>query len=111
MYEDKHINYACVCVYRFLYQVFPGTPRQCERLLRQAARTGDLKTAEKLVRNPLPSIHTHSSSEHPDSLLQVLFFKAESSFVNSSDAETGNTGLHLAARHGYFVSMTVVYVL
>ena len=43
------LNVTIVLYYRFLYQVFPGTPKQCERLLRQAAKAGDLKTAEKLV--------------------------------------------------------------
>ncbi len=36
--------------FRFLYQVFPGTPKQSQRLLRQAAKTGDLGTVMKLVR-------------------------------------------------------------
>lgn len=65
---------------RFLYQVFPGTPNQCQRLLRQAAKTGDLVTVEKLV----------------------LFFKSNEEFVNSTDPETENTPLHLASRNGHF---------
>ena len=36
---------------RFLYQVFPGTTWQCQRLLRRAARTGELGTVRKLVRS------------------------------------------------------------
>jgi hypothetical protein len=35
---------------RFLYQVFPGTTNQCERLLLRASLSGDLTTIRKLVR-------------------------------------------------------------
>ena len=45
---------VCVCVlmyniHRFLYQVFPGTVSQCERLLLRAAHAGDITTVQKLV--------------------------------------------------------------
>lgn len=35
---------------RFLYQIFPGTTLQCQRLLFKAAKTGELDTVQKLVR-------------------------------------------------------------
>ena len=35
--------------FRFLYQVFPGTTLQCQRLLFKAAKTGELDTVQKLV--------------------------------------------------------------
>ena len=34
---------------RFLYQVFPGTTSQCERLLLRASKVGEITTVEKLV--------------------------------------------------------------
>lgn len=34
---------------RFLYQIFPGTTLQCQRLLFKAAKTGELDTVQKLV--------------------------------------------------------------
>ena len=48
---------TCICFncfivvypFRFMYQVFPGTPKQSQRLLREAAKIGDLETVEKLV--------------------------------------------------------------
>ena len=49
--DCTEVTIMCVLHYRFLYQVFPGSPKQCERLLRQAAKTGDLRTVEKLVHN------------------------------------------------------------
>ena len=36
-------------------------------------------------------------------LYQVLFFETDKEFMNSSDQATGNTALHLAARHDQFV--------
>ena len=44
---------------RFLYQVFPGTPDQCERLLRKSAKNGNLEMLQKLVKNIL--IQTNSN--------------------------------------------------
>ena len=35
--------------FRFLYQIFPGTTLQCQRLLFKAAKTGELDTVQKLV--------------------------------------------------------------
>ena len=35
---------------------------------------------------------------------QILFFHQNKQFVNCKDPETGNTALHLASRHGQFVS-------
>ena len=42
--------FVCTVCDRFLYQVFPGTRRQCERLLHRAAREGEITAIEKLVR-------------------------------------------------------------
>ena len=50
-----HRIYVCLCFMcmiiatRFLYQVFPGTTSQCERLLMRASRVGEITTVEKLV--------------------------------------------------------------
>ncbi|XP_019852908.1 PREDICTED: uncharacterized protein LOC100641129 isoform X2 [Amphimedon queenslandica] len=63
---------------KFLYQVFPGTPDQCERLLRKSAKNGNLEMLQKLV----------------------SFFKSERGFIENVD-ECGNTALHLAARNGH----------
>ncbi|KAL5484044.1 hypothetical protein EMCRGX_G020475 [Ephydatia muelleri] len=64
----------------FLYQVFPGSTLQCQRLTLQAAKKGDLTTIQKLV----------------------VFFRRNKDFVNSKDPPTGNTALHLASRYGHF---------
>jgi len=40
---------------------------------------------------------------------QVVFFESKKSFVNCQDVMTGNTALHIAARHGHMVS--IVYSL
>lgn len=45
--------YLCAIFYRFLYQIFPGTTLQCQRLLFKAAKTGELDTVQKLVRKLL----------------------------------------------------------
>ena len=47
--------YLCTIFYRFLYQIFPGTTLQCQRLLFKAAKTGELDTVQKLVRKLLYS--------------------------------------------------------
>ncbi len=45
-----HLPPYCTHVWcRFLYQVFPGTTSQCQRLLLRAARTGEITTVQKLV--------------------------------------------------------------
>ncbi|XP_048588484.1 uncharacterized protein LOC116619849 isoform X3 [Nematostella vectensis] len=64
----------------FLYQVFPGTTTQCQRLLFKAAKTGELDIVQKLV----------------------AFFHSDKSFVNSREHSSGNTALHMACRHGHF---------
>ncbi|XP_064395314.1 alpha-latrocrustotoxin-Lt1a-like isoform X2 [Halichondria panicea] len=64
---------------KFLYQVFPGTLSQCQRLLLRVARVGETSTIRKLL----------------------LFFHKNKPFVNFPDPESGNTALHLASRHGH----------
>ncbi|RMX55734.1 hypothetical protein pdam_00015503 [Pocillopora damicornis] len=64
----------------FLYQIFPGTTLQCQRLLFKAAKTGELDTVQKLV----------------------AFFNADKDFIKSKEHGSGNTALHMACRHGHF---------
>lgn len=64
----------------FLYQVFPGTTLQCQRLLFKAAKTGELDTVQKLV----------------------AFFNSDKDFIKSKEHGSGNTALHMACRHGHF---------
>ncbi|KAI6652590.1 Ankyrin-3 [Oopsacas minuta] len=59
-----------------LYQVFPGTRAQCEKLLHRASRVGEIIIVEKLI----------------------TFFNSDFSFVNSKDS-TGNTALHYASKN------------
>ena len=59
-----------------LYQVFPGTRAQCEKLLHRASRNGEIIIVEKLI----------------------TFFNSESAFVNSKDS-TGNVALHYASKN------------
>ena len=59
-----------------LYQVFPGTRSQCEKLLHRASRNGEIIVVEKLI----------------------TFFNSEYAFVNSKDI-TGNTALHYASKN------------
>ena len=59
-----------------LYQVFPGTRSQCEKLLHRASRNGEIIIVEKLI----------------------TFFNSEFAFVNSKDI-TGNTALHYASKN------------
>ena len=54
----------------------------------------------------VPVWHNHKTVMLPTGCPQVLFFKGDKDFVNSRDHETGNTALHLASRHGHFVSNT-----
>ena len=61
-----------------LYQVFPGTRAQCEKLLHRASRVGEIIIVEKLI----------------------TFFNSESAFVNSTD-NTGNTALHYASKNNH----------
>eukprot|EP00117_Sycon_ciliatum_P022019 scpid18435/ scgid19114/ Ankyrin-2; Ankyrin-B; Brain ankyrin; Non-erythroid ankyrin len=63
----------------FLYQVFPGTLKSSEHILLHAAQLGNEEIVKKLA----------------------LFFNFESRFLNCRDPSTGNTPLHLVARHGY----------
>lgn len=39
--------------------------------------------------------------------VQVVFFESKKSFVNCQDAMTGNTALHIAARHGHMVNFII----
>lgn len=71
----------------FVYQVFPGTTSQCQRLLFKAAKTGELDIVQKLV----------------------AFFHLDKTFVDSKEHSSGNTALHMACRHGHFD--IVVYLL
>ncbi|KAL9965899.1 hypothetical protein ACROYT_G029757 [Oculina patagonica] len=64
----------------FLYQIFPGTTLQCQRLLFKAAKTGELDTVQKLV----------------------AFFYSDKNFIKSKEHGSGNTALHMACRHGHF---------
>ena len=54
---------------RFLYQVFPGTTCQCERLLLRASKVGEVTTVEKLVGTlywcPY-DVHYHFFTHHSD---------------------------------------------
>ncbi len=87
---------------RFLYQVFPGTLSQCQRLLLRVARVGETSTIRKLV-----CVTVWDCGEHTKdvlSSLQLLFFHKNKPFVNFPDPESGNTALHLASRHGHIVS-------
>jgi len=65
---------------KFLYQVFPGNPFQCQRLLYKAAKDGELESVKKLV----------------------AFFEKSHAFVNSRDKKSGNTAMHIACRNGNF---------
>ena len=38
-------------------------------------------------------------------LLQVAFFNADKNFIKSKEHGSGNTALHMACRHGHFVSI------
>lgn len=71
----------------FVYQVFPGTTSQCQRLLFKASKTGELDIVQKLV----------------------AFFHLDKTFVDSKEHSSGNTALHMACRHGHFD--IVVYLL
>jgi hypothetical protein len=73
---------------KFLYQVFPGTSHQCQRLMFNAAKTGDLDTVKKLV----------------------VFFKRDREFINSKESGSGNTALHFACRNGHLVYSFAVYL-
>ena len=39
---------------------------------------------------------------------QVAFFNADKSFIKSKEHGSGNTALHMACRHGHFVSLVSV---
>ena len=43
--------------------------------------------------------------------VKVVFFKGSKDFVNTKDLHSGNTVLHLASRHGHFVSQCCVFCL
>lgn len=68
----------------FVYQVFPGTTTQCQRLLFKAAKNGELDVVQKLV----------------------AFFHLDKTFVDSREHSSGNTALHLACRHGHIDIVT-----
>ncbi|XP_059170627.1 uncharacterized protein LOC131952123 [Physella acuta] len=63
----------------FLYQIFPGTTTNWQKALIRAAKDNDADSVNKMV----------------------SFFSSNPSFINSKDAKTGQTALHLASRHGY----------
>ncbi|CAL1541164.1 unnamed protein product [Lymnaea stagnalis] len=64
----------------FLYQVFPGNSLSWEHMFIKAARENELDRVERMVQ----------------------FFPSDFSFINSRDTKTGQTALHMAARHGHF---------
>ncbi|XP_065832832.1 uncharacterized protein [Oscarella lobularis] len=78
-FESQSRNRMLKAGSKFLYQVFPGSNLQCQRLLFTAAKTGDLETAQKLV----------------------VFFQCAKSFLHSREQASGNCALHLASRHGH----------
>ncbi|KAL5259914.1 hypothetical protein ACHWQZ_G010136 [Mnemiopsis leidyi] len=87
-YEDKYIIYfespsrnkLLKAGAKLLYQVFPGSPTQCERALFKAVKSGELDTVEKLIR----------------------FYKCDPSFVNATYRDTGNSSLHFAVKGAHF---------
>ena len=48
IHHQEWVNIANT-LFKFLYQVFPGTSAQCKRQLLRAARIGELDTVQKLV--------------------------------------------------------------
>jgi len=87
-YDDKYIIYfespsrnkLLKAGAKLLYQVFPGSPTQCERALFKAVKSGELDTVEKLIR----------------------FYKCDPSFVNATYRDTGNSSLHFAVKGAHF---------
>ena len=45
-----------------------------------------------------------------NNLRQVAFFNADKNFIKSKEHGSGNTALHLACRHGHYVSRALVTV-
>lgn len=79
-FESSSRNKTLKAGSMFLYQIFPGTTLQCQRLLFKAAKTGELDTVQKLV----------------------AFFNADKDFIKSKEHGSGNSALHMACRHGHF---------
>ncbi|PVD34056.1 hypothetical protein C0Q70_05318 [Pomacea canaliculata] len=64
----------------FLYQVFPGSTINWQRLLIKSARDNEFDKVDKLLE----------------------FFQGHDSLINSKEPKTGNTALHWACRNGHF---------
>ena len=64
--------------FRFLYQIFPGTTLQCQRLLFKAAKTGELDTVQKLVSKFLSfTSHARVGGYFSNDFFSVLASKME----------------------------------
>lgn len=87
-YEEKYIIYfespsrnkLLKAGAKLLYQVFPGSPTQCERALFKAVKSGEHDTVEKLVK----------------------FYKCDPAFLNATYRDTGNSSLHFAVKGAHF---------
>ena len=87
-YEDKYEIYFESLTknrtlkpgHKFLYQLFPGSQLFLQKVYHKRVKAGDLLTVKKLLR----------------------FYDNSAEFIDSQEANSGNTGLHIATKCGFF---------